>query len=317
MSIRLTYKYVKKQIEFYEKKLHSKKYKNAKIKLEVECWNNHIYMISWDKFKQGRRCPECAKIKKRNYFNFDLEYIKNTTKKLEPNYICKAEEYKNARTKIPFDCDRDHEFWMTWGSFWSGSRCPICRYINKKGKNNPNWRGGAEVAWHDTYALQIDWIEKVRRNPENKDYLQVKCTNSNCRKWFNPTRKEVQNRIRALNGEFTEGAELRFYCSDECKQSCSVYRKILYPEGYKIEYRNSNIQKEWSDLVKQRDEYQCIKCNSGENPEAHHINGINENIYLAWDLDAGITLCKDCHKEVHKELGCRRIDLRRDNLCPQ
>lgn len=28
------------------------------------------------------------------------------------------------------------------------------------------------------------------------------------------------------------------------------------------------------------------------------------------DADSCITLCKDCHKFIHKQIGCRYIDLR-------
>ena len=41
-----------------------------------------------------------------------------------------------------------------------------------------------------------------------------------------------------------------------------------------------------------------------------NLEGLNENPLMSADIDIGITLCKECHKEVHKEDGCTYIDMR-------
>ncbi len=42
----------------------------------------------------------------------------------------------------------------------------------------------------------------------------------------------------------------------------------------------------------------------------HHIEGYTQNPLLGNDIDNVITLCKACHKEVHKLPGCNYQDLR-------
>ena len=160
---------------------------------------------------------------------------------------------------------------------------------------------------------QIDWIEEVQRDPENKDYLQIKCTN--CDNWFSPTRREVEARIAAIYGR-TKG-ENRFYCSEECKQSCSIYGQQMYPKGQKP-YISRPDQAEWAKMVKERDNYICIKCGREDLPlVAHHIEGLNVNPLMSADIDLGVTFCLECDRLIHSEMGCRPSDLRRDSLCPQ
>ncbi len=54
----------------------------------------------------------------------------------------------------------------------------------------------------------------------------------------------------------------------------------------------------WSKAIKKRDNI-CKLCNSKENLHAHHIQPKNEFPKQSLDLDNGVTLCKNCHYEVH------------------
>jgi len=171
-------------------------------------------------------------------------------------------------------------------------------------------------ALFDTYATQIDWVEEVSRDPRNNELLQVKCTNSECNRWFNPTNQEVRNRINALNS--INGGELRFYCSNECKQSCSIFYQKEHPKGFRNTDNDRLDQAEWATMVKERDGYQCVRCGRDDLPLiAHHIEGLNVNPLESADIDIGITLCEECDKLVHSEEGCRYSDLRKDQLCKE
>ena len=70
------------------------------------------------------------------------------------------------------------------------------------------------------------------------------------------------------------------------------------------------IQPELRQMVLKRDEYQCVKCGSDENLECHHIIPVSIEPLLSADMDNCITLCSECHKEVHKKDGCRYCQLR-------
>jgi hypothetical protein len=68
--------------------------------------------------------------------------------------------------------------------------------------------------------------------------------------------------------------------------------------------RNRRDWKEWREAVYQRDNYTCQKCqNGGVHLHPHHILNQCQFTDKVFDLDNGITLCKDCHYDFHKKYG--------------
>ena len=68
-------------------------------------------------------------------------------------------------------------------------------------------------------------------------------------------------------------------------------------------------------MVLKRDKYTCQKCEKHQNElkvglHCHHITGIVQNPIESADIDNCITLCKNCHKEVHKLPKCGYNDLK-------
>jgi len=157
------------------------------------------------------------------------------------------------------------------------------------------------------YAHQISYAESTRHDPENYDLLQVKCTY--CGKWFNPTRQLVNNRIKALDGKIS--GEQRLYCSKECKQLCPIFGKRKYSaEETNTKQLSREVQPELRQMVFERDEWACIKCNETKALQCHHIEGIRWNPIESADIDICVTFCIKCHGEAHKDKGCRYIDMR-------
>jgi len=84
--------------------------------------------------------------------------------------------------------------------------------------------------------------------------------------------------------------------------------------------RTHSIYNEWRTGVFERDNYTCVKCGKrGGFLHAHHLKkfsailndikqrfpllsltDIAENYYDLWDLKNGATLCKECHKLIHR-----------------
>ena len=60
----------------------------------------------------------------------------------------------------------------------------------------------------------------------------------------------------------------------------------------------------WSKKIMERDNYTCQICNKhGGKLNAHHLNGWNAFPEQRFDLDNGVTLCTDCHKDFHSQYG--------------
>jgi 5-methylcytosine-specific restriction endonuclease McrA len=181
----------------------------------------------------------------------------------------------------------------------------------KNEENHPGYKGGVkklDIPLYNTYAIQISYAEEIRRSPENFEHLQVKC--AYCGIWFTPTTRSVHGRIRALN--VRKKGELRFYCSENCKITCPIYRVHKFPKGFR-----KASSREVDPLIRQmcfkRDNWECQICGKNINEvqlHCHHIEGYTQNPGLGNDIGNVITLCKKCHKEVHKLPGCNYYDLR-------
>lgn len=175
------------------------------------------------------------------------------------------------------------------------------------GKYNPNYRGGVcsrDITLYDTYAHQINPYEQCRRNADDPNILEVKCTY--CGKWHMPTMMNTNNRISGINGN--DGC--RFYCSDSCKQECPIYGQRKYYKGQN-NYTSREVQPELRQLTFKRDGWACIKCGCTEHLHCHHIDPVANNPIESADIDNCITLCKWCHKEAHKQKGCGYAELKK------
>lgn len=66
--------------------------------------------------------------------------------------------------------------------------------------------------------------------------------------------------------------------------------------------RHSNKYIQWRIKVYERDNYTCQCCGDkiGHNLVAHHIINFSENIKERFDINNGITLCKNCHNPTIK-----------------
>jgi 5-methylcytosine-specific restriction endonuclease McrA len=181
--------------------------------------------------------------------------------------------------------------------------------INKD--NAPCWRGGVKqlkLTSYDTYQSQLEpYGIECRRNEENTYLLEVKCMY--CGKWYKPSNKSVRCKINAINGK-SQG-ELNLYCSDKCKKACPTYNQKKYPKDYKLN-TSREVQPELRKLVLRRDNYTCQKCDA-TNVElhCHHYEGVEVNPIESADIDQCITLCKECHNEVHKKDKCGMKDYKR------
>ena len=121
----LTYEQVRAYIQETGSELISDTYVNAHTHLNVKCKCGNIYPITWNNYKNGKRCPKCCHNRK-----IDINYVKDFA--LKEGYEVLSSEYTNAYGKITFKCNHEHVFTIPWCYFQSGTRCLYCR--NSKGE---------------------------------------------------------------------------------------------------------------------------------------------------------------------------------------
>jgi len=124
---KLTYKYVKKQIESVnEYKLLSTEYINSKTKLKVQCDKGHIYKVRYGNFQQGKRCPYCAGLLKLEY-----DFVKKQIENIK-GYKLISKKYINNKTRLKIKCDKGHIYETNWRNFQQGYRCLKCVKLDYK-----------------------------------------------------------------------------------------------------------------------------------------------------------------------------------------
>jgi 5-methylcytosine-specific restriction endonuclease McrA len=270
-------------------------YKNSNQKLDYICIKGHVHKISWRDWNNGHRCPYCVNLAKPSIVTIKKSFESE-------GYALLSNFYRNSHSKLKYSCPNRHTYSISWSNWRSGKRCKLCA---SEGRNCNFWKGGVSklnLPLFDTYAHQLDFAEEVRSHIDKGGIklLEVRC--SKCGRWFVPSIVSVRHRIEALNNNIC--GEAKLYCSQECKDSCEVYRKnsnyYLNLTLKKFPYTQKELQI-WSQEVFKRANYTCEIC--GEPVEhAHHIQPKKLEPGLALDPDNGLALCKNCHSKYgHKE----------------
>lgn len=126
---------------------------------------------------------------------------------------------------------------------------------------------------------------------------------------------------------FKKDTRKKHFCSQECYWSNMSRRRGPETSAWKggllaenLSVRGSRKYQEWKQTVFMRDDFTCKNCGAlGGEINAHHIKPFSEfiseikvilpllsiqeaaQIYTPmWDLNNGVTLCRDCHMAVHK-----------------
>jgi 5-methylcytosine-specific restriction endonuclease McrA len=128
-----------------------------------------------------------------------------------------------------------------------------------------------------------DLFYRGKDSPHYKAELNRVC--ANCGKGF---------RRRRHNGK------LGVFCSPQCASKGkfnSNWRGGITPK--RLLDRNSLRAEEWRKAVFERDQYMCQLCGQmGDQLTAHHLREFSRFPEQRWQLDNGITLCKECHEVV-------------------
>ena len=262
-------------------------YKNSKAKVKIICEAHGVFEQVPSEHIRGRGCFRCA-----GFINQSKDFGCFITRAKEVHgsrYSYDLVEYKNVKTKVTISCPVHGIFEQRPSNHLRGEGCQKCYFLDKR----------------------IKLVESLP--PDDGAYIDdnddIQCRCHYCGKYLKPTASEMGNRYKVMIGK--SGGSANFYCSDGCKQECSVFNQQKYPKGFKTYSNSREVQPQLRKLVLERDNYTCQKCHSTENLHCHHMTGVEINPIESADIDNCITLCKGCHKEVHQQDGCAYQDYKR------
>ncbi len=170
------------------------------------------------------------------------------------------------------------------------------------GEKSHRYIGGSS---YDHYAPLL-FDEKTRRDPAKPKAIQVRCKLDACKKWFTPDAQQCGHRLKGVDSGISY-----FYCSDACKDACSVFGRVIYFKGMMPSKKRKKIMDyAFREMVLEEDNYQCIRCESTGKLKVHHTEGVTLNPMTANDIDSGVTFCGNCHDWIHSQPGCSFSDHR-------
>lgn len=283
-------------------------YINQYSKLTGFCPEHGEFKVAFDKIKhRGTGCQKCGNENKSKKQRLSIDDVRRCIlDKVGSSYIFPyiEDEYKNDTSKLSCICPTHGFCTTTFNTIRAGSCC--CYWCGREkaniSKRNVITQNG--LSDYKSYHLKIP----IDDCPTEGSYgeLQVRC--KMCQKLFTPNRNQVFNRIRVIN-TLGEG-ESNFYCSDECKQECSIYNvrsdtHILAQQidNYEAKVKLArNCQLETKRILRQHQMDQfgyhfCEKCGkSVENPELHHTIEVAKDPLGSITIAGQMLVCTECHK---------------------
>ena len=167
--------------------------------------------------------------------------------------------------------------------------CCIYKYDNGTPKYLPEFYR-EYYKWHPyEFELAKDVNDYSRAFEEDINRIELNIFKQTCKTLF-----IKYNKINE-DGYF-------YYKTDEViKEISKIFNKIIFQKLRNLLNQRPYPMKIWSNLVKSRDNYICQKCGSEKNLVAHHIKPWAENKDLRYNIENGITLCKECHLKEHNK----------------
>ena len=100
-------------------------YKNCKIKVKYKCKCGDINFITFDNFKQGRRCKKCGIKKMADVQKLDINYVRQVF--IDNGCLPLFQTYKNGHTPLKYRCECGEIGHTAFFDFKGGKRCGHCR----------------------------------------------------------------------------------------------------------------------------------------------------------------------------------------------
>ena len=259
---------------------------------------------------------------KKHYVELGYEY----TKMGDPFEVRVEDLTHSSNVYVDIECDYCHRKYKTqWGVYLKLKN----KLISKDCCNNPECTGKKAqetllAKYNVSNCREIPGInEKIVatnlerygvENPFASKEIMNKTKETNLKKygaeWYMQT-NEAKERYRKTCLE-RYGVPNYSYTEDFIKMMSGENSPVWKGDNVKIpreRYRECADYRNWREAVFNRDCYTCQCCGARNGDgkyiylEAHHINNWASCKDKRYDVDNGITLCKDCHTSFHSIYG--------------
>lgn len=255
-----------------------KEYKNGKEKLPCETAEGYKVMIDLNHLKRGR-IPTIFG----NGNPFTIENIKLFLKNNANDYKLLSTEFKSAcKDKLMWECEKGHNFEMSWNSIQGGRRCPKC--FKKFLKTTNEFKKEVHERVKEEYSILGEY---------KRDNIHIEMKHNIC-----------GHKYKVTPSHFLQGKRCP-KCAIRYGEKNNKYNPNLTVEDrIKRRIQVGESVNKWRNDVFQRDNFTCQCCKTrGVFLQAHHLDGYNWCKEKRFDIANGVTLCKSCHTDFHKEYG--------------
>lgn len=229
---------------------------------------------------------------------FTLEEVKEYVSSF--GYTFLSDEYKGSNFKYDFKCPCGKIYSTKYGHFREGHRCPSCTNKKNQEKNKKSY----EEVKNAFESVGFELLEQEYINAQTK--MKYKCS---CGSFGEVSYNQLTVRIKRnkRNGcancrasNIAKGNKGREGLRGDKNPSWNPNRT----KDQRIKERKTSLDTEWRKYIRERDNYTCCKCSKrGGHNVVHHINSYDIHENQRYDINNGIVMCKDCHKEFHGKYG--------------
>ena len=273
MTQRLSYEFIKEQIEEINYSLLTSEYTGYYQKLDIICDKGHKYKTGWNIFREGSRCPICYRNNQSKSMLKDFDEIKLYIELRNFKLISDKDDYKGNYSRLNVICPNGHTTDICWAEFRRNrGGCSVCSGVKQK------------------------TIEEVREYIEKFNY---KCLSKTYKNW------ESELQIQCSVGHIYETKWAIFQQGARCPECNKIKRSIKY-SGNNCNFWKGGISNEpyccdwipeFKEIIKDRDGNKCLnpECSSGKLLSVHHINYNKKNC----SKENLITVCRSCNSKAN------------------
>jgi len=150
----------------------------------------HEWYPMWESLQQGSGCYKCSYAYRGNLCRFNIDYIKNELKIINPNIEIISNKYETAKTTLRLKCKIDGYEWNAdWNRIHQGYGCPRCSYDKMYGSYNKTIANRHIEEWLKEKA--IIYIINCYNNNEN--FYKIGITTRSTKERFCRTKEMPYN----------------------------------------------------------------------------------------------------------------------------